>query len=64
MVNEKPRKFTVLTLKGNGCNIETIVEGEQQEEPDYCSRCGGIINLYEVVPNYKGSASLYGCHCP
>ena len=58
------KKFTKLTLTGNVNNIETIVEGEPKAKPEYCEKCGGIINLYEVVPNYNGSPSLYGCHCP
>lgn len=62
---QKDKKFTVLTLHGSpGCpNIETRVEGEQRANPEYCGKCGGINNLYEVVPNYKGDPSLYGCHC-
>lgn len=57
---------TILTLHSNDGkhDIVTEVEGRPQAEPNYCRKCGGISNLYEVFPEYEGSPSLYGCHCP
>ena len=64
--NDLETNVTYLTLHSNDGkhDIVTRVEGRQQAEPEYCRRCGGIENLYDVVPNYDGPPNLYGCHCP
>jgi len=63
--NNLETNVTTLTLHSNDGkhDIITKVEGRPQAEPDYCRRCGGIENLYDVTPKYEGPPDLYGCHC-